>query len=38
MEQKLTFLDNLYNFSLVKYEPNDILLVHKQTKNPYTFH
>ena len=38
MENKITFVDNLYNFSLVKYEQNDILLVNKNSKKPYTFH
>lgn len=32
MNAKLTFLDHLYNFSLVKYEPKDVILVHKQSK------
>ena len=38
MENQLTFLDNLYNFSLIKYEPTEVLLVHKGNRKPYTFH
>ena len=34
---KLMHLDNLYAFSLVRYEPNDILLLDKRSRQPYTF-
>ena len=34
---KLMHIDNLYSFSLVRYEPNDILLVDKRSRQPYSF-
>ena len=35
---KLMHLDNLYAFSLVRYEPNDILLLDKRSRQPFSFH
>ena len=35
---KLMHLENLYAFSLVRYEPTDILLVDKHSRQPYSFH
>lgn len=35
---KLMHLDNLYSFSLVRYESSDILLLEKRSRKPYSFH
>lgn len=35
---KLIHFDNLNAFSLVRYEPNDILLLDKRSRQPFSFH
>lgn len=37
MRHKLMHLDNLYDFSLVRYEPNSIILLEKNTRKPFEF-
>jgi hypothetical protein len=37
MNQKVMHLDNLYDFSLVRYEPGSIILVDKNSRKPYEF-
>lgn len=38
MSQKIMHIDNLYNFSLVRYEPSSIILIDKHSRKPYEFH
>lgn len=38
MNQKLMHLDNLYDFSLVRYEPDSIILIDKISRKPYEFY
>lgn len=38
MKRELSYLDNLNNFSLVRYEPKDIILLNKNTRQPYRYH
>lgn len=38
MSQKIMHLDNLYDFSLVRYEPSSIVLIEKNSRKPYEFY
>lgn len=38
MIHRIMHLDNLYDFSLVRFEPDSIVLLNKNTRKPYEFH
>lgn len=38
MSAKIMHLDNLYDFSLVRFEPNSIILIDKNSRKPYEFY
>ena len=38
MNQKVMHLQNLYDFSLVRYEPNSIILLDKRSRKAYDFY
>lgn len=38
MNHRVMHLDNLYDFSLVRFEPESIVLLNKNTRKPFEFH